>query len=93
MDGGSPPTIQWEDQPVEFLDSLIDFDIGYLDAQYSVELFVQQRLIDETSTAFELDGRTVYMHKYPRRDLVDLFVLWTREAHGLIRVIHVCLAD
>ncbi len=91
MDRGAPSGIRWEDQGAECLDALVDYDIGYLDVQHAVEVFVQHRLLDKMSTSFELDSHTVYLHRYPRQDLKDLYVFWTRE-DDLIRMIHVCFA-
>ena len=85
----APAGIAWEDRASRFLDSLVDSNIDYMDAQIAIETLIHAGLHDEITVTFDLDGRTIHWHWMPplTRGLSSLDVLTTVEQTGLIRVL------
>ena len=85
----APPTLIWEAAASEFLDGLVDLDIGYLDVQLAVERVIHAGLLDDVSSAVDISGRNVYVHQVPALfpNMSPIFVVTTRTQHGAVHVI------
>lgn len=85
----APAGIAWEDRAAQFLDSLVDSNIDYMDVQVAIETLIHAGLHDEITVTFDLDGRTIHWHWMPALacGLSALDILTTVEQSGLIRVL------
>jgi hypothetical protein len=85
----TPPAIVWEDCVSEFLDELVEFDIGYMEVQMAVERVIQHGIYDLVSTQFEFEGLTLRYHRVPPLTpmLSPLAVFTHDETEGRIRVV------
>jgi hypothetical protein len=91
----SPPGLRWDSQASDFLDLLVESNIGYIDVQESIERLVLAGLHEEITVGFEVDGFNIRLHRTPILfpGMRALHVFTTVTANGLIDVFHICLAD
>ena len=86
-----PAGLRWERQASDFIDSLVDRDILYLDVQDAVERLIHAGLHDRVTVTFELDGTTIHWHRmpplHPGLKMLDIFT--TVEQNGLIHVLYI----
>lgn len=90
----APPGIVWEDQAAQFLDQLVDRDIGYLGVEYAVERLIHAGLHDQVTVRFLVGGLPVFWHRMPplMPGLRPIDIFTHIEENGLVHVIHMRFA-
>lgn len=82
-----PNTIRWEKQATEFLDSLTEIDLDYIDVSEAIERIVQSGHWNaETNLTFVHNGHPFLFHRVPPNSprLKPLDVFSYQEDNGLI---------
>ena len=77
------PTLRWKDQPIDFIEALVEKDISAFYIQLAIETLLGSTLLDEVTTAFVMDNQVYRVHRTPPSlSFPELYVTVTVSEDG-----------